>query len=474
MNFITLGIALFVLAQVGIGYWASKRISSEADFVVAGRRLGPWLCSISIFATWFGAESVMGSSAAIAEDGLSRGRADPMGYAVCLLLLGFIVARKIRQSGAITLADFFRKRYGKYAERVATIVLIPPALMWGGAQIRAFAQILDFQSELLTINVAIVLATGLVITYTVLGGLLGDVITDVMQAGVILIGLIILLVAIMMELGGPVAAVNRIEMSQLSLIGEGETFLSRLDMWLVPIIGSLVVQETISRVLACRTDRVAQQGALMGGGMYLVFGLIPVMIGLLGAHLGLQYSATEEFIPVAAQTYLHGIVYIIFIGALVSIILSTSDSTLLAIGALTAHNLVFSWNRNLTDSARLLCTRIVIVIAGIACAVIALGSKKIYDLVLMADGFGTAGIATVGVAGLWLRMGGGAAAISTLLVGVAVSVTGRFVLELQAPFLLSLGCSVTTFFTVCAIEKAMNRSNVDAPPRRDELNDPEQ
>ncbi len=457
MNLLTLGIALFVLLQLWIGWWASRRISTEKDYIVAGRKLGPWLCGFSIFATWFGAESVMGSSAAIAEQGLSGGRADPMGYAVCLLLLGLLVAKKLRQSGAVTLADFFRMRYGKYAERVATIVLIPPSVLWGAAQIRAFAQVLSAQSDGLSINTAILLAACLVIAYTYLGGLMGDVITDVLQGGIILIGLIILLFAVIMELGGPAAAFGRLEMKQFALVTEGESLLSRLDMWLVPVIGALIVQETASRILATRSDRVAVQGTLLGSATYLLFGLLPVTIGLLGAHLGLELTHTEEFIPVAAHTLLNGVVYVVFIGALVSIILSTSDSTLLAIGALTAHNLVFSWKRDMSDKARLRTTRAVVVVAGFACAFIAMGSDRIYDLVLMADGFGTAGIATVCLFGLWTKLGGGVAAIATLVLGLGSSLIGRFVLEIEAPFLTSLAIAVATFVTVSLIERAIQQ-----------------
>lgn len=459
MNLLTLGIALFVLLQLWIGWWASKRIASESDYVVAGRKLGPWLCGFSIFATWFGAESVMGSSAAIAENGLSGGRADPMGYAVCLLLLGLLVAKKLRQSGAVTLADFLRMRFGKHAERIATIVIIPPSLLWGAAQIRAFAQVLSTQSDALSINAAIVLATALVIAYTYLGGLMGDVITDVVQGGIVLVGLLFLLFAVMMELGGPGAAFGRLEARQFSLVAPGESALARIDMWMVPVIGALIVQETASRVLGTRSDRVAVQGSLIGSATYLLFGILPVLIGLFGAHLGLELAHTEDFIPVAAETYLHGAIYVIFIAALVSIILSTSDSTLLAIGALAVHNLFYSWNRELSDQSRLRLTRRIVVLAGITCAVIAVGSDRIYDLVLMADGFGTAGIATVGLFGLWTRFGGGAAAIATFAVGMASSMLGRFVFELEAPFLTSLCLAVATFIAVGLIERGRKASS---------------
>lgn len=81
MTLTTLAILGFVLIQLGIGYWASRRIAHEDDYLVAGRRLGPWVAGFSLFVTWFGAESILRSSAAIHPDGLAGGRADPFGYA---------------------------------------------------------------------------------------------------------------------------------------------------------------------------------------------------------------------------------------------------------------------------------------------------------------------------------------------------------------------------------------------------------
>ena len=68
MTLTTLAILGFVLIQLGIGYWASRRIAHEDDYLVAGRRLKPWVAGFSLFVTWFGAESILGSSAAIHED----------------------------------------------------------------------------------------------------------------------------------------------------------------------------------------------------------------------------------------------------------------------------------------------------------------------------------------------------------------------------------------------------------------------
>ncbi|MCL4742623.1 MAG: hypothetical protein KJZ54_10520 [Phycisphaerales bacterium] len=455
MTLVSLAILAFVAVQLGIGVWASRRVATGDDYLVAGRRLGVGLAGFSIFATWFAAESIMGASASIAADGLSGGRADPLGYGVCLLLLGLFFAARMRRTGGATLAEVFRTRYGAGAERLAALVMIPTSLIWGAAQIKAFGHVLAFETPL-AVDGAIIVAATLVITYTLLGGLLGDVITDAVQGAIVLVGVLAMAVALVMRFGGPSEAAAVIEPSQLALVPPGESIWTRLDTWLVPVIGALIVQETASRVLACRTPAVARNAALMGGGMYLVFGAVPVVIGLLGAHLGLDLSeeAQDSFIPVAARELLHPVAYVVFVGALVSAMLSTVDSTILAIGALVSNDLLPA--RMMTQRRRLLAARVVVVLSGVACCLIALRGTSILDLVMQSDSFGTAGIAVVGVMGLLTGFGGLWAAVATLAVGLASAIVFNYLLPIDAPFMASLACSAATFLAVGRAERRLS------------------
>ncbi|HSN84834.1 MAG TPA: hypothetical protein VLS88_19790, partial [Polyangiales bacterium] len=201
MSSTSIAILGFVLAQLAIGYWASRRVAHEDDYLVAGRRLPASLAGFSLFITWFGAESILGSSAAIHQEGLSGGRADPFGYALSLLLFGAFFAARFWRTGSMTLADVYRSRFGRTTERVAAFVLIPPSLLWSAAQIRALGQILSFQTPL-GLEVAIVLAAVIAVLYTYLGGLLGDVWTDLLQGALVVIGLCATLLALVHYHGG--------------------------------------------------------------------------------------------------------------------------------------------------------------------------------------------------------------------------------------------------------------------------------
>ena len=444
-------IIVFVLVQLGIGAFVARRVHGEADYLIAGRSLGTFAAGFSLFATWFAAESLMGASAAIRDEGLSGGRADPMGYALALLLMGVLLAARLRRTGARTLPEVLRERFGVRVERLSAVLMIPTTSLYAAAQIRGFGLVLATFSPL-EIQSGILVATFVVIVYTTLGGLLGDVYTDVLQGGIVLVGVLAMLVALCMHLGGFSEAFGRIEPAQLRLTVAGESLAGRIDTWLVPIIGALVVQESVSRVLACRTPRIARRAALLGGGLYAVFGLAPVLIGLLGAHAGIEAEG-EAFVPVLATTVLPGFLSVIFIGALVAAILSTVDSSLLAVGAVVSSNLGPAFAPNLDDRGRLRLARIATVATGLVACAIAFTTDSIYEIVLLADGLGTAGLAVVCVAAMRSSYGGPIAAASTLTGAFATSfVLGNFT-EFEAPFLASFGVALTLFLVIGAFER---------------------
>lgn len=441
---ISLAILGFVAVQLAIGYWASRRVAEEDDYLVAGRRLGAGLAGFSLFITWFGAESILGSSAAIHTDGLSGGRADPLGYGLSLLLFGAFFAARLWRTGSMTLADVYRSRYGRAAERVAAFVLIPPSVLWSGAQIRALGQILSFQTPI-GLEAAIVLATVIAVVYTYLGGLLGDVWTDLLQGGLVVVGLCAMLFLLVGDLGGWAASLGRIEPEQLRLVAPGESALARANVWLVPVIGALIAQESVSRVLGCKSRRAAKRAALFAGACYLALGAVPVLLGLLGAHVDIPLSNGEDFLPELAHHILPAWGYVLFVGAVVSVILSTIDSSLLAIGALAARNL-FAERSDEHDSKRGLVTaRLFVILAGAVGCAIALAAESIYGLVLEADSLGTAGIVVITVAALFTRVGGPRTAVATLIVALVSSASAKYLFDYEAPFLLSLVLSIAVF-----------------------------
>ncbi|MBI1237689.1 MAG: sodium:solute symporter [Alphaproteobacteria bacterium] len=436
----------YVILQLAIAAWASRRTASDTDYLIAGRRLGVIAVGLSVFATWFGGETVLGSTATIAEEGLAGARAEPFGYAITLLLMALLIAGQFRKRGYVTLADFFRDRFGPRAETLAVLVAIPTSVIWAAAQLLAMATLMAVVTGMGVVPMLLA-ATGLVIVYTSLGGLLGDVITDMMQGAILFAGLMLLLALMLATAGGPGAALAAIDPERLRLVGPGESWVERLDVWMIPILGSLVAQEPIARFLGARSAAVARTGGLVAAGLYLLVGLIPLAFGLIAPGLGIETGEGDLFLPVLARELMPSFLFVIFAGALFSAVLSTVDSALLAIAALATEN-IYARIRPASDQReRLKIARILTVTAGLAALLIALSGETIYGLVELASSLGSAGLLVCVLAGLHNRTGGEISAIAAILCGLAAILLAEWVFALPGAFMLSIAAAAIAYFT---------------------------
>lgn len=417
---------------------------NEQDYLLAGRQLGVPMVAMTVFATWFGAEACVGAAGIIYEEGLSGSRADPFGYALCIFFLGLFFARQLWRRGLTTLGDFYFQRFGAGVGKLGVLLLVPPSVLWAAAQILAFGQVLSASSDL-SVDLAIGFAAAVVIAYTVLGGLLADVVSDLIQGVVLIAGLIVLCLFVLFNLPADVDLDTALTPARLSFRGEGESWLSVVDGWSIPFIGSLFAAELVTRMLASRSEDVAVKGAVVGGSVYLVVGLIPVTLGLLGPALLPGLDDGEQILPLLAQQYLPTAFYIVFVGALVSAILSTVDSALLNAGALVSHNLVLPYLPGADERHKVRYARVAVFSFGLIAYLLASGADSVYGLVEESSAFGSAGIFTCCCMGLLQQRGGRVTAAASMLVGMLVYGILAYVVEYDYAYLMSLVGAFLTF-----------------------------
>lgn len=457
MNSIFLGIIVYILLQLLIGVYCSRRIASEDDYLLAGRSLGVGMASLSVFATWFGAETCIGSAGSVYENGLSGATIDPFGYTLCLIVMGLVFATHLWRRNLTTLADLFAQRYSAKIQNFAVTLMAPASIMWAAAQVRAFGQVLSSVSGL-EVEIAIAVAASVVILYTMYGGLLADVVTDAVQGVALIIGLALLMYLVLEAGGGMTASVDRIDRDHLGLFGAtGGLGIETLEQWAIPICGSVLSQELVARVLASRSPEIARRSCIYGGLLYLAVGLIPVTLGLLGMQLLPDLHEPEQILPTLAQKYLQPFFYIIFAGALISAILSTVDSALLAASALLSHNLIVPMLNTDNDQAKIKIARLLVLASGIIAFALALHSGRVYTLVEEASAFGSAGIFIVVLFGLFTSFGGAISAGITLAAGMSTWIIGQHVLTLATPYLLSLSVSFASYILAASWESLRRR-----------------
>jgi Na+/proline symporter len=447
------GIAAFMLFQFAIGVWVSRRVATEDDYLVAGRSMGPILVTGSIFATWFGAETVLGGAGRAHERGVSIASTEPFAYGLCIVLAGIVFAAPIWRRRLTTLADLYRDRYSVRVERVAAVVLIPSSLLWAAAQIRAFGQVLVVSGASVELELALAIACAFVILYTAVGGLLADAATDVFQAGLLTLGLVVLLGAVVLANHGIAGTVATIAArDRIHFLPSGDLpFWETLEAWAIPVLGSVTATELLSRMIGARSASVARNSALGAGAAYVAVGSLAVMIGLAGGGLIGEIADAEQVVPTLARSLLHPFAYVIFAGGFISAILSTVDSTLLVSAGLLSHNLVIPALRAPDERIKVRINRVAVAAFGIIAWLIARRAEGVSAIVEMASAFGSAGILVTVTFGLFTRFGGARAAMATIAVGV-VSFVAASMSGITAPFLISLAASVTTYVLVATLE----------------------
>jgi SSS family transporter len=465
MNWELFWIALYVLAMLFKGIWVSRNIKTENDYFLGGRSLGPFLATFSIFATWFGAETCIGTAGSVYESGLSSIHADPLGYTLCLLVMGLFFARVLWRRNITTIPDLFRNRFSASTEKLAAILLIPGSIIWAGAQVRALGQIVHANTSV-GVEFAVTGAALVVIAYTMLGGLLADAYNDLVQGIAVIIGIFLMLFGVVNGVGGFEAAMNAIPLSKLTLGGGASaelSFLGKLELWMVPILGSLMAQELVSRVVASRSEKVAFNSTMRAASIYLAVGFVPVFIGLLGPHYLPNLSEPETLMPLLAKTHLNYVFYIIFMGALVSAILSTVDTTLLSASALFSHNLVYPTFKNMSEKQKVLVARLGTLGAGVIAYFIAFASESITGLVETASSLGGPSVLIITIIALWVKKGNSKNAVFAILMSIVTWVMTNFFWEIEYPIILTVVICALSYFISLPFTKKYEVSAVTEP-----------
>jgi Na+/proline symporter len=198
---IFVGVAIYMLAMLAVGFYASRKTHSVTEFVVAGRGLPVWLCSMTVIATWFGGSTMMGGAGAAYDDGMLGVIEDPLGGALALFLVGFFFARTFRRLRIMTVVDFMHQRYGKFPAAAITAASLFSNITWVGAVLVAFGLIFESLTNI-PLEIGIISGAIVIFIYTAVGGMWAVALTDFVQMVIILIGLVVLFAVVLIDVGG--------------------------------------------------------------------------------------------------------------------------------------------------------------------------------------------------------------------------------------------------------------------------------
>jgi len=433
-NWVLAVLAAYLVGMVLVGWWASKRIKDVADYVVAGRRMGLFWISGSLFATWFCAGTLMGATANAYLFGNQGVIFDPWGAALCLALAGLFFVRIMRRGRYITLVDFFELRYGRRMGLATTIVLIIAEIGWVGAQLVAFGTIIQIFSGL-PLWVGIVISTVVLVAYTYMGGMWADTLTDIIQMCILAVGVVIMLPAAISHVGGWSAffanAGNWAGLPPFAMAPAGESgylgytgllgWIYYIAAWMSIGLGSIPAQDFMQRALSSRDEKVAVYSSYIAALGYIVIGLIPVALGMAMYIINpnLTVPETEMILPWMAMKFLHPALASIFVAAAVAALMSSGDSALLAIGSLAGYNGLRYFKANPSERESLLVTRIIVPVAAVVSLLLALYAETIYRLMVIAWTVILVGLFAPYAAAYFWKKANSSGALAALLGGFA-------------------------------------------------------
>jgi SSS family transporter len=360
------------LVTLAIGFWASKRIKTSTDFTLAGKSLSASFVGVTIFATWFGSSYIMGNPGYFVTNGISSYVALIVSTTACLVLVGYFYSKKLYELNIVTVGDFFQVRYNQKLETTVSIIMVFTYPHWIAAQFVALGYL--FQSVLgIQVEYGIIIGAAIVVLYTYTGGMWAVSYTDMLQSILIVIGLILLLINTLGQTGGIVPLFAEKSSSFFSPFPQGG-----LDNWseyiatiLALTVGAIPAQEVYQRVFSAKSKKAAVYGSYLAAFLLLIFSAIPMLVGLGAAQLYPELMAADNgqaVIPSMVSRYANIPLQVLFYGALISAILSTSSGAMLAPATIIGENLIKPYLRKFTDKKLLLYTRLsVLIVAAVSC-----------------------------------------------------------------------------------------------------------
>ena len=363
-------VVIYLAVSIAVGLIAAVRVHSARDYITTGRRLPIYVVFAAVFATWFGAETVLGISATFVREGLAGLVSDPFGASLCLVLVGVFFARPLYRMGLLTIGDFYRRRYSRAVELIASVCIALSYLGWVSAQVTALGLVFNVLSEgYISTGAGMIIGASVVLAYTLFGGMWSVAITTFVQMIVIILGLLYIawLVSGMTGGIGPVvshaAAQGKFAFWPGLSAAEIIAFVAALATM---GLGSIPQQDVFQRVNASKDESTAIYGTILGGVAYFLFAAVPLFLvyaaqmidpQLVGELMGRD---SQLILPTFIVNHLPLSAQIVFYGALLSVIMSTASGTLLAPSVTIAEN-VLKGSREMTDSQFLWLTRAVVV-----------------------------------------------------------------------------------------------------------------
>jgi sodium/proline symporter len=454
---ILIGFVVYLLVVLGVGLYAFKRTSTQSGFLLADRKLGPWVIALSERASGESAWLLVGLPGAVMAAGMLE-MWTAVGCCTGILFSWTFVATRLRKevgrTGSMTLPDFFRARYPETHEAiriVSSLIITFFFTFYVAAQFNGAGKVLDttFGDLLLriqgglegvglsleTTTIGILIGVFIVLFYTTLGGILAVAWTDFVQGLIMVFTCVVLPIVAFVKLGGSNELLPRIRAEShdlLSMTGgkHGLDALLGVIGGLSWGLGYMGQPHLLTRFMAIRRPSDIRKGMLIAAWWavpaFWGAGLIGI-IGL-GAYGSGYFEDPETLMPFMAQQIMPGWLAGIMISGAIAAMMSTADSQLLVTTSTLSEDIYHKMlKRQSTPEQLARFSRIATVVVGIAAFVLAMySSKVVFTMVSFAWSGLAAAFAPQLVLTLWWKRTTGLGVLVGMIGGTLTVIAWRF------------------------------------------------
>ena len=462
MNFqIILAFAIYLIFMMAIGFFFSKSSSNLSDYFLGGRQMGSWLTALSAQASDMSSWLLMGLPGAVYLNGVSSGWI-AIGLGIGTYLNWLLVAKRLRKysavaNDAITIPEYFQNRFnseGNALKVVCAIIIFVFFLVYTASGFNAAAKLIN---NLFGIEYVLELTIGAVVilVYTFTGGYFAVVWTDFFQGMLMFFAILIVPIVAYLTLEADFASVIADKPGYMDIMANGtqlysiQSIVSDLGWGL----GYFGMPHILVRFMSIKSSDLIKKSRIIAMVWVILSLIASVAVGCIGyvyltsRGIVLEGAASETIFMELVTRVAPGFIAGVLLCAIVSAIMSTSDSQLLVTASAMTNDIYKTiFNKKATDKQLLNLSRVAVAVVAIIAYVIALDpNNTVMDLVSNAwAGFGAAFGPAMLLSLFWKRMTMNGALVGMVSGAVVVMIWNRFladstgIYELVPAFIISL------------------------------------
>ena len=483
-----IGIGIYFLGMLIIGYMVKNRIKSTEDYLVAGRSFNSLFNTATLAACFIGGTVVIAIPGMVYSTGIWNNdemwgaAAEVLGCPLCLLVCGLFYMPKIWKLRLLSMGDLYYNRFGRTTGMVASCLLAFTLVFWISAQVLVFAKVASAMMDW-NLTASVLIAISVICAYTVMGGLWAVCLTDLIQIGIVLIGLLVLTPVMISEVGGLSAFIDQVPTEKVRFWPEVPPL--RVGMaWTAALViiglGSVTAPDIMQRAFSASSVSVIRRSTFWAAILVMTTTFLAICLSLGGGMLvdagavpsELIEEDPEMILPVLFKAILPSGLVVLFMSACLAAVMSAAASSLIALGGMLSKNVVKDvFAPQMSDKNLMLASRILVVLTSILAAYIALALPSAFTLGVFSSDLVFSCLFGTMTMGLFWKKTNRWGAIAGMLMGILirVGVCGMqygFSMESLAFtgedwYLYTLGAPVACILTIVAVSLATQK--IDPP-----------